>query len=94
MVPHITHDIFRHADKAITGIDAPVRSDSKRISHAIHERADVPLAGEHAPAEIVDVHHIDLLHVFERFVEEEDKQVPILFRLESPLCGIFRSQGG
>ena len=89
LVPHVRHHPFRHADKAVAGIDAPFGADSKGVAHAVDERSDAPPAGEDAPAEVVDVHHLDLSEVVECFVEKEDEQLTILRRIQCPLFRVL-----
>jgi hypothetical protein len=89
MIIYIAHNIFRHTDKTVTRINAAVRSHCKCISHAIDKGADISLAGEHAPAQVVDIHNVHVMQMLKGFVEEIHQKFSIFFWFKCPSLGIF-----
>ena len=73
MVPDIAHDILGHSYKAIAWIDAPIRSHSKGVVHAVHKGADCAPAGKDAPAVVIDVSDFNPADVLQILVKKIDQ---------------------
>jgi len=80
----MAHDIFRHSHKTVAGIDAAVRAHGKGVLHAVDEGADRTPAGQDTASIVVDVSHLNLVHVLQIPVHQIDQEISVLFRGKSP----------
>ncbi|OPX73180.1 MAG: hypothetical protein A4E38_00163 [Methanoregulaceae archaeon PtaB.Bin108] len=77
---HISHHVFRHPNEPVAGVDRTIRADGKRAPHAIHERAHRPVTGEHALAQVADIHDLHLPEVLKGEIQKIHQQFPVLVR--------------